>query len=163
MKSVEERVEDLVKEQLKKLKIKYFTKNDDINNKINDALKKAESKSGGKGGNRPDIKLLLEYDIYRKIPVMIEIKGTKGKLVKLKNGELENRDKNGEPMYKNIKDYAVNGAVHYSEALLRFEACKECIAIGINSYTVNEKNSSDDEIKKNLEFECLIFQRRDVL
>ncbi|MBO6119428.1 MAG: N-6 DNA methylase [Lachnospiraceae bacterium] len=153
MKSVEEKVEDLVKISLKRLKIKYFTKNESINDKIDEALKKAESKSGGKGGNRPDIKLYLQYDIHRKIPIMIEIKGTKGKLAKVKDGEIENRDKNREPIYKNIRDYAVNGAVHYAEALLRFEACTECIAIGVNSYVADNKNE-DNEVEKHLEFEC---------
>lgn len=153
MKSIEEKVEDLVKEKLKKLKIKYYAKTEKINSSIEDALTKAESKSGGKGGNKPDIKLFLDYEIHRKIPVMIEIKGTKNKLIKLKDGEINNRDKNGKPIYSNIKEYAVNGAIHYAEALLRLEACAECIAIGVNSYAIDEKNI-DSEVEKNLEFEC---------
>ena len=39
-KSVEEQVEDIFKEELKKLKVKYFTKTEPINPSIDDALKK---------------------------------------------------------------------------------------------------------------------------
>ena len=79
-KSIEEQVEDYYKTQLKKQKTKYFTKTESINAEIDNALKSAPSKSGGKGANYPDIKLFIETGTMRKIPVMIEEKGIKGKL-----------------------------------------------------------------------------------
>ncbi len=48
-KSIEEQVEDIAKNWLKDLNIKYYTKTDSINTEIEEALKKAPSKAGGKG------------------------------------------------------------------------------------------------------------------
>jgi hypothetical protein len=133
-KSIEEVIEDLAKNQLKDLK--YYTKTEHINPEIENALKIAPSKSGGSGSNFPDIKLFLEYKGLRKIPVVIEVKGTKGKLIKeASNGEIANKKKDGTPHFTNIKTFAVNGAVHYAEAILEHtETYKEVIAIGINGY-----------------------------
>lgn len=131
-KSVEELVEDKQKAFLTKLKIPYFYKTAEINTEIDNALRVAPSKRGGDGKNYPDIKLLLDS----KIPVMIEVKGTKGALVKYNElSEIDNKNKDGEPNYKNIEKYAVNGAIHYANAILQHTASyKEVIAIGINGY-----------------------------
>lgn len=131
-KSVEELVEDKQKASLTKLKIPYFYKTAEINTEIDKALCVAPSKRGGDGKNYPDIKLLLD----NKIPVMIEVKGTKGALVKYNElGEIDNKNKDGEPNYKNIEKYAVNGAIHYANAILQHTASyKDVIAIGINGY-----------------------------
>lgn len=131
-KSVEELVEDKQKAFLTKLKVPYFYKTAEINTEIDNALRVAPSKRGGDGKNYPDIKLLLD----NKIPVMIEVKGTKGALVKYNDlGEIDNKNKDGEPNYKNIEKYAVNGAIHYANAILQHTATyKEVIAIGINGY-----------------------------
>lgn len=118
-KSIEERIEDSTKQQLKDYKIKYYEKTTSINSEIDEALKSAPSKSGGKGNNFPDIKLLLQTKKLRRIPVMIEVKGKKGDLIKLDNqGRIENLKKDKEPNYNNISRYAVNGAVHYAEAII---------------------------------------------
>ena len=45
--SIEEQIEDIAKDWLKSLKIKYYTKTESINSQIEDALKRAPSKSGG--------------------------------------------------------------------------------------------------------------------
>ncbi len=77
--SIEEIVEQWAKEQLKGIKL--YAKNDFINSQIEKALKTAPSKKGGKGPNYPDVKCVIpaaEGDI----PVMIEVKGTKGALIK---------------------------------------------------------------------------------
>lgn len=68
--SVEESVEDKIKEQLRSLNIGYFTKTQTINTEIEQALKKYPSKKGGVGTNFPDIKLFLTTNEFRKIPVM---------------------------------------------------------------------------------------------
>ncbi|HEC1566147.1 TPA: restriction endonuclease subunit S [Campylobacter upsaliensis] len=135
MASIEERIEDRTKQQLKEFGISYYTKTESINSDIDSALAKYPSKSGGSGKNYPDIKLFLTTETRRKIPVMIEVKGTKGRLEKLKNGEIENINNRGEPHYDNINKYALNGAVHYANAILDYtHSYDEVIALGINGY-----------------------------
>lgn len=133
-KSIEEQVEDWCKKQFKGEK--YYTKTEFVNHEIKYALEKAPSKQGGSGKNFPDIKYILLSDNGRKIPVMIEVKGRKGDLIKTNDkGEVENTKKNSEPNYQNITKYAVNGAIHYANAILEYtESYKEVVAIGINGY-----------------------------
>ena len=131
--SIEELVEQWAKEQLKGIKI--YTKNDFINSQIEKALKTAPSKKGGKGPNYPDIKCMIptaEGDI----PVMIEVKGMEDALIKIdeETGLPDNETKKGEPNFANISKYAVNGAVHYANAVVRHTTYKEVIAIGVNGY-----------------------------
>lgn len=133
-KSIEEQIEDWCKEQFKGLKI--YRKTESVNSEIEMALKKAPSKQGGSGKNFPDIKYLLSTEEGVSIPVMIEVKGKKGALVKTAdNGGVDNTNKKGEPNYQNIAKYAVNGAVHYANAILDFtDSYKEAVAIGANGY-----------------------------
>ena len=133
-KSIEEIIEDIAKKQLSG--IKYYTKTESITSEIDNALRTAPSKSGGDGSNFPDIKLLIETKSKRYIPIMIEVKGTQNKLIKTSlDGEIENKLKDNSPHFRNIKNYAVNGAIHYAEAIINFtESHKEVIAIGINGY-----------------------------
>lgn len=135
-KSIEEEIEDLAKRQLDRMEVEYFSKTDFINKEIGEALKKAPSKNGGKGMNYPDIKTFIQTKNMRKIPVMIEVKGRKGDLIKANSdGEIENKTKEGKTNYKNIEKYAVNGAIHYAGAIVEYtESYKEVIAIGINGY-----------------------------
>lgn len=134
IKSIEERIEDWCKKQFAGQK--YYTKTDFINSEIESALEKAPSKQGGSGKNYPDIKCLLTVENCRRIPVMIEVKGIKGCLIKVNDkGEVDNVKKNSEPNYQNISKYAVNGAVHYANAILSFaDSYKEVLAIGVNGY-----------------------------
>jgi hypothetical protein len=99
-------------------------------------MHQAPSKSGGSGGNYPDIRLLLTASSTKAYPIMIEVKGTKGKLVKLDHvGEVDNENAKSEPNYTNINNFAVNGAVHYAKAILEHtESYSEVIAIGLNGY-----------------------------
>lgn len=138
-KSIEEQVEDIAKKQLQTAK--YYTKTETINSEIENALKISPSKSGGNGKNFPDIKLFIETSDIRKIPVMIEIKGTKGDFIKLNsNDEIDNIKKGGAPNFKNIKKYAVNGAIHYANAIVNNTlSYKEAIAIGINGYYTSDE------------------------
>ena len=133
-KSIEEQIEDWCKNQFNGQK--YFTKTESINPEIEMALEKAPSKQGGSGKNFPDIKYMLTSDNGRKIPVMIEVKGKKGDLIKANDkGEVENKKKDSEPNYQNIAKYAVNGAIHYANAILdNTETYKEVVAIGVNGY-----------------------------
>ncbi len=138
-KSIEEQVEDWGKQQLSS--VKYYTKTETINSEIENALKKAPSKSGGKGPNYPDIKLFIETKDLKRIPVMIEVKGLRGSLIKLNSqGEIENKKSDGTPNYINVNKYAVNGAIHYANAIIEnTESYKEVIAIGLNGYYENKE------------------------
>ena len=121
--SIEPNIADLANVWLKKYELNYKLEQESLNDEIDKALQYYESKSGGKGGNRPDTKLLLENQYGEVFPVLIEYKGKKNALVKLDNdGNVENRSAKNEPNYKNIKDYAVNGAVHYANALLHHKS-----------------------------------------
>lgn len=133
-KSIEEQVEDWSKKQLQG--IKYYTKTESINSDIENALRNAPSKKGGDGNNYPDIKCFIQTADFRPIPVMIEVKGSKGDLVKFDDaGEIANKKADGTPNYNHIAKYAVNGAVHYANAILNYSSVyKEVIAIGINGF-----------------------------
>ena len=135
-KSIEERIEEIGKKQLDEGKVVHFTKTENINAEIEDALKKAPSKSGGSGGNMPDIKVFITTKSMRKIPVVIEVKGINGDLVKFnKEGQIDNYNKNNEPKFSNISKYAVNGAIHYANAIIANTlSYKEVVAIGMNGF-----------------------------
>ncbi len=134
-KSVEERVEDCGKRWLDSYKCEYYTKTASINTEIDMALKNAPSKQGGTGGNYPDIRLLLKTKNNKTYPVLIEVKGTKNKLQFPKIGTIDNMKDKGEPNYAAINSCAVNGAVHYAQAVIAHtKSYKEVIAIGLNGY-----------------------------
>lgn len=133
--SVEPQIADLANGWLKQYKLKYFIEQDAPNSEIKNALQEYESKQGGGGGNRPDCNLLLQDKRGEWWPILIEYKGYKNKLVKLDaDGQVANRNAKGQPEYKNISQYAVNGAVHYANALLHYTAYEHIIAIGITGY-----------------------------
>lgn len=50
------------------------------------------------------------------------------------NGKVENRTSKNEPNLKNINSFAVNGAVHYANALLHHTSYTDIIAIGMTGY-----------------------------
>lgn len=137
-KSIEEKIEDIAKKQLDDNYVRHFTKTESVNTEIDEALIKAESKSGGKGGNYPDIKLLIELPEMKHIPVMIEVKGRKDDFGKFgEDGKVQNFNDKGEVIYENIKRYAVNGAVHYAQAIINYsKSFQEVIAVGYNGYEV---------------------------
>ena len=82
------------------------------------------------------MKLLLQSSKNgRYYPVLIEYKGHKDKLEKLdKDGNVENRNAKNEPIFKNINGYAVNGAVHYANAVLHHTSYTDIIAVGMTGY-----------------------------
>ena len=134
-KSIEPNIADLGNSWLKSYKLDYKLEQEDLNTEIDKALRDYFTKNGGAGANRPDVKLLLQdrnLDFY---PVLIEYKGYKDKLVKLdSNGQVENKTNKNEPHFKNINSYAVNGAVHYANALLHHTSYTDIIAIGMTGY-----------------------------
>ncbi|EAL3897717.1 restriction endonuclease subunit M [Campylobacter lari] len=133
--SVEPNITDLVNGWLKDYKVDYKLEQENLNREIDDALSEYSSKNGGKGGNRPDVKLLLEDKNLNKYPILIEYKGYKDKLVKLNSdNQVDNITSKNEPNYTNIKNYAVNGAIHYANAILHYTNYTDIIAIGITGY-----------------------------
>lgn len=134
--SIEEQIETSAKSELIQYGIHPYSKTEDINLEIKRALETAPSKGGGQGKNYPDIKVFLETTSKRKIPVMIEVKGTKGDFIKTdEKGAVLMSDDSGKPLWTNRNKYAVNGAVHYAEAVIRYsQSYEEAIAIGINGY-----------------------------
>lgn len=137
IKSIEERVEDWAKGELDKYKIAHFGKTEKINDEIRVALDAAPSKSGGGGGNYPDIQVFVEPRKGRYIPVMIEVKGKKGDLAKFNHdGTLTNKTDKGEVDFAAISRFALNGAVHYAQSIVRgTKTYKEAVAIGVNGWT----------------------------
>lgn len=121
MQSVEPNITDLANGWLKSYGLNYKLQHESLNDEIDHALENYASKNGGLGGNRPDVKLLLRDKNLNDYPVLIEYKGYKDKLVKLDgNGKVVNRTAKNEPDFKTINSYAVNGAVHYANALLHY-------------------------------------------
>lgn len=133
--SIEPIIADIANGWLKEYKLDYKLEQESLNNEIDTALNEYYSKSGGNGGNRPDAKLLLQDKNMNYYPILIEYKGYKDKLVKLDaNGQVENRNSKNEPLLKNINSYAVNGAVHYANALLHYTSYTDIISIGMTGY-----------------------------
>ena len=141
--SVEPQIADLAHGWLRQYKLTYYIEQDAPNTEIKNALLEYESKQGGSGGNRPDCNLLLQDNSGERWPVLIEYKGYKDKLVKLDTeGHVANRNAKGQPEYKIISQYAVNGAVHYANALLHYTSYEHVIAIGITGY----RDSATDKL-----------------
>ena len=135
-KSIEPNIADLANGWLKSYKLDYRLEQASLNTEIDKALDDYYSKNGGIGGNRPDVKLLLQSSKNgRYYPVLIEYKGHKDKLEKLDAvGNVENRNAKNEPIFKNINGYAVNGAVHYANAVLHHTSYTDIIAVGMTGY-----------------------------
>lgn len=133
--SVEPNIADLANGWLKSYGLDYKLEQESLNSEIDKALEDYFSKNGGSGGNRPDAKLLLQDSCLSQYPILIEYKGYKDKLIKLDaDGRVANKTDKNEPNYTVINSYAVNGAVHYANALLHFTRYEDIIAIGITGY-----------------------------
>ena len=141
--SVEPNIADLANGWLKSYGLDYKLEQETLNSEIDKALTEYHSKSGGSGGNRPDAKLLLrDPKTQQDFPILIEYKGYQDKLIKLdSDGNVENRNAKNEPLYKNINGYAVNGAVHYANAILHHTAYTDIIAIGITGHKDKDTGS----------------------
>ena len=138
--SIEPNIADLANGWLKSYKLDYKLEQESLNTEIDKALNDYHSKNGGIGGNRPDAKLLLQDKNLNFFPILIEYKGYKDKLIKLDvNGQVENKNTKNEPHLTNINSYAVNGAVHYANALLHYTSYTDIIAIGMTGH----KDESD--------------------
>ena len=134
--SVEPNIADLANGWMKLYKLDYKLEQESIgNSEIDKALEEYFSKNGGVGGNRPDAKLLLQDNNCDYYPILIEYKGYKDKLVKLdEEGHVANKNSKNEPDFKNINSYAVNGAVHYANAILHYTNYTDIISIGMTGF-----------------------------
>ena len=138
--SIEPKITELANGWLKSYKHDYKLEQEYFGTKenpteIDKALEDYHTKAGNYGGNRPDAKLLLQDKNLNFYPILIEYKGYKNKLVKLDNdGQVENKTTKNEPHFKNINSFAVNGAVHYANAVLHHTCYTDIIAIGMTGY-----------------------------
>lgn len=133
--SIEPNIADLANWWLKSHKLDYKLEQESLNTEIDKALNYYYSKNGWVGWNRPDAKLLLQDKNLNYYPILIEYKGYKDKLVKLDNdGIVENKTNKNVPNFQNVNWYAVNGAVHYANALLHHTAYTDIIAIWMTWY-----------------------------
>ena len=72
---------------------------------------------------------------------MYKRQGYKDKLVKLDSeGKVANKTAKNQPDFKNINSYAVNGAVHYANALLHYTSYTDIIAIGMTGFKDDSGN-----------------------
>lgn len=134
-KSIEPNIAALGTEWLKSYNLPFKLEQESVNTEIDKALDDYFSKNGGTGGNRPDTKILLQDKNLDWYPVLIEYKGYRDKLIKLdSDGQVQNRKAKNEPNLKNINSYAVNGAVHYANALLHHTSYTDIIAIGMTGH-----------------------------
>ena len=144
--SIEPNIADLANGWLKSYKLDYKLEQESLNAEIDRALEDYYSKNGGVGGNRPDAKLLLQDKNLINYPILIEYRGYKDKLVKLDNeGRVANKTAKNQPDFKNINSYAVNGAVHYANALLHYTSYTDIIAIGMTGFK-NESGNIEHSI-----------------
>jgi hypothetical protein len=133
--SVEPNIADLANGWLKNYKLPYKLEQESVNSEIDKALSDYYSKNGGVGGNRVDAKILLQDKNLNYYPILIEYKGYKNSLVKLDaNHQVENKTAKNEPNLKNINSFAVNGAVHYANAILHHTSYTDIIAIGMTGH-----------------------------
>lgn len=133
--SIEPNIADLVNGWLKLYKVDYKLEQESLNTEIDQALNDYFSKNGGKGGNRPDAKMILKANDGRDYPILVEYKGYKDKLVKLDDeGNVANKTSKNQPDFTNINSYAVNGAVHYANAVLHYTSYTDVIAIGVTGH-----------------------------
>jgi len=139
--SIEPNIAHIANGWLESYKLPYKLEQESVNAEIDKALSDYYSKNGGVGGNRVDAKILLQDKNLDFFPILIEYKGYKDSLVKLdSDGQVENRTKDNKPDLKNINSYAVNGAVHYANALLHHTNYTDIIAIGMTGH----KNESEN-------------------
>ena len=133
--SVEPNIADLANGWLKSYNLDYKLEQESLNSSIDKALDEYISKQGKDGGNRPDCKLLATDSYGSFYPVLIEYKGYKDKLVKFdENGNVALKTSDNKDDFKSINTYAVNGAVHYANALLHYTDYEDIISIGVTGY-----------------------------
>ena len=133
--SVEPNIADRANGWLKSYNLDYKLEQESLNASIDKALDEYVSKQGNSGGNRPDAKLLLRDENLQYYPVLIEYKGYKDKLEKLNDdGQVANKNAKNEFDFKNINSYAVNGAVHYANAILQYTDYTDVISIGMTGW-----------------------------
>ena len=133
--SIEPNIADLANGWLKSYHLDYKLEQESLNTDIDKALADYFSKNGGSGKNRPDAKLLLRDKNQKDWPILIEYKGYEDKLVKLDtHGQVENKNAKNEWNFKNINSFAVNGAVHYANAILHYTNYSDIIAIWMTGH-----------------------------
>lgn len=136
-KSTENRVDDWVRTKLDNAKVNAYEKHD-LPETLT-AVFKGGSKTGNKGGGIPDFTVFFER--YGTL-VVIENKYFLNKHIKLRGEKIDTSA-------KAVKDYAVNGAVHYARHAINHDDIQDVIAIGISGESTESSGSSrlaDNEV-----------------
>ncbi len=127
---LEDKVNDWVKSEFARIKQSNYTVESAMSEYLKDAiqegvkLKRIELEQAGEKEKGKSWKPDFELETYEKIPVLIENKLGLNKLLS-SNGEKVKND------IKSVKNFAVNGAIHYAQCALMSKKYKEAIAIGI--------------------------------
>lgn len=133
-KSFEHLVDDLVSKGLdndKRYESTVYPQNY-LPPELQTALAGASKNLKGKGAGKPDFSVM--FNSHKNLVIIIEDKYELKFLEKTsKKGKLEETE-------KAIKDYALNGAVHYAKAILNHdsEKFKEVLAVGVAGEKVND-------------------------
>ena len=120
---LESDVNDYVKNKLTALGLKKlvdFNEESEMSNYMKEALKGSAKTKSKTNFGKPDIHI----EKYR-IPIIIEDKlGIKYHIATSKNGIKMDE--------KSVKDYAVNGAIHYAQSMIASKKYDEVVAVGIS-------------------------------
>ncbi|WP_232510541.1 N-6 DNA methylase [Mesomycoplasma dispar] len=134
-KTAEASVANHFNSELKAMEIGVSLESEPLNDQIDFALNEYYSKSGNKGGNKPDAKLLKSDSFGNYYPILIEYKSGFNKMVKLDDDSFPDLSR-----FDHIKNFAVNGAIHYAKAVILYTYYPDVIAIG----AVGEKNKKGE-------------------
>jgi hypothetical protein len=135
---LEDNVNDWVKQEFARIKQTKYTVESAMKDHLKDAiqqgvkLKRLELEEAGEKEKGKSWKPDFELETF-KIPILIENK------LGLKNLSANNGDKIKRDI-KSVKNFAVNGAIHYSQCAIMSKKYNEVIAIGIAGDNVNNVN-----------------------
>ena len=135
VRSVEPLIADLANGWMKSYNLDYKLEQEPLNTEIDKALDEYLSKAEEK--EEIDLTQNCCYKIKTSTigPFLSNTKVIKVSLKKLDScGNIDNLTARNEPNYSNIKSFAVNGAVHYANALLHHTSYTDIIAIGMTGY-----------------------------
>lgn len=140
-----------------------FGTESEISNFMKEALKGGAKTNSKANFGKPDI-TIEKYIHALKLPIVIENKLSPTKFIKLKaDGTISDNN-------SAIKDYAVNGAIHYARTILRNKKAQHAVAIGVCGndqdqlqigvyYVFAPQGDPKDMLEKHPEYKTLTFLR----
>lgn len=140
-----------------------FGTESEISNFMKEALKGGAKTNSKANFGKPDI-TIEKYIHDLKLPIVIENKLSPTKFIKSKaDGTISDTN-------SAIKDYAINGAIHYARTILRNKKAQHAIAIGVCGNNQNQlqigiyyvfapQGEPKDMLKQHAEYKTLTFLR----